>query len=246
MISNGSSFLFVLFLKTMLTVLLEENVRPLSTAYASSLFVTPCRALATTLWFLVEVYITWSSEKSDASTSFPNSPNIQLIVTRKRVTLSTSPCGIPKFVCFVRQILPLSLSSTFNQSILKWISTLFSVFLYSLVVLLTCHRLSRCRRRLLWFSSSSCICWEFFCYFWHCVYCTPLFSEAKLSVIYFFSFSRYQTSLLNILQSIFVPSYWFVAPNIFWVFSLLQQGGYYGVFPSFWDFSLFPNLIMYI
>ena len=227
MIFIGSSFLFLHFV---LTVLLGKNVKAFSTAHASSLLVTPCRALAATLWFFVVMYIARLSAKSDPSTPFPNS---------KHPSLWNSQVCL--FALWDRSFH--SLSSTFHQSILQWISTFFPVFLYSLVVLLTCHRLSRCRRRLLWFSSSSCICWEFFCYFWHCVYCTPLFSEAKLSVIYFFSFSRYQTSLLNILQSIFVPSYWFVAPNIFWVFSLLQQGGYYEVFLSFWDFTLFPNLI---
>ena len=68
--------------------------QPLSTVHASSLLVTPCRALVAILWFLVVMYIARSSVKSDPSTPFPNSPNIPLIVTRKRVTL---PCRISKF-----------------------------------------------------------------------------------------------------------------------------------------------------
>ena len=50
---------------------------------------------------------------------------------------------------------------------------------------------------------------KFCCYFLYCVHSVFLFPKSKLSVIYFFSFSRYQISILfvilsNILQSMCV------------------------------------------
>ena len=98
MISIGSSFLFLLFLNVMIIVLLGEKVRPLSAAHASNLLVTPCNGLDVTLRFLVVIYIAKSLAKSDPSTPLPNYPNIPIIATKKRVTLSTPPCEIPKSV----------------------------------------------------------------------------------------------------------------------------------------------------
>ena len=86
------------------------NVKPLSTAHASSLLVTPCRALAATLWFLVVMYISRSSANSDSSTTFPNSSNIPLIATRKGVTLRTPPCGIPKSIYLLCETNPPTLT----------------------------------------------------------------------------------------------------------------------------------------
>ena len=67
-------------------------------AHVSSLLVTSCRSMAATLWFLVIMYIARSYAKSVLSTPFPKSPNIPLIATRRRVALSTPPCGTPKSV----------------------------------------------------------------------------------------------------------------------------------------------------
>ena len=47
------------------------------------------------------MHIAKSSAKIDPFTPFPNSPNILLITTRKRVTLRTPPCGILKSVCLL-------------------------------------------------------------------------------------------------------------------------------------------------
>ena len=95
MISIGSSFLFLNFMHI---VLPRKKVRPLSAAHASNLLVTPCTTLEATLWLLVVMCIARSPAKSDPSTPFPSSPNISLIALRKRVTLSTPSCGIPKSV----------------------------------------------------------------------------------------------------------------------------------------------------
>ena len=78
-----SSFLFFHFLNIMFAVFLVEKVSPLSAAHASNLFITPCCALAASLWFLVVIYIARPSTKSDQSTQFSNSPRVSLIATRK-------------------------------------------------------------------------------------------------------------------------------------------------------------------
>ena len=83
--SMGSSFLFLLFLNTIFIVLLVEKV--LSVDHASDFLVTPCSALANTLGFLVVIYI-----------------------ARKKVTLSSPPCGTPGSVYLFCDIDPLTLT----------------------------------------------------------------------------------------------------------------------------------------
>ena len=122
MVFISSSFLFLNF---MLIVLLGEKFRPLSATHAFNFLVTPCYTLEATLWLLVIMYIARSSAKSDPPTQFPCSPNIPFIATRNRVTLSTPPCGILKWVCLLCKMYPptltlfhLSLISLMNSIIL--------------------------------------------------------------------------------------------------------------------------------
>ena len=82
----GFSFIF---LNIMFTILLVEKVSSLFTAHACNLLIAPCSSLVATLCFLVVIYITRSSAKSDSSTPFPNSSRMLLIATRKQILLST-------------------------------------------------------------------------------------------------------------------------------------------------------------
>ena len=84
--------------------LLGEKISPLFAAHLSNLLVTPCSALVVTLWFLVVIYITRSSVKSDPFTPLPNSSSIPLIATRKKITLSITHCGVPKSVCLLCEV----------------------------------------------------------------------------------------------------------------------------------------------
>ena len=158
------------------------------------LLVTSCNGLDATLWLLVVIYIARSSAKRDPSTPFHSSPNIPLIATRKRVTLSTLPCGISKSACLfcgkdpcTLTLIHLSPISSLMNSIILPCIPMFSSCLSVFSLCCHCHMLSLYQRRLL-----------LFCF---------LKSNCLSSI--FFSFSRYQTSLffvilLNILQSMFV------------------------------------------
>ena len=65
------------------------------------------------------MHIAKSSARSDQSTPFPSSPNIPLIATRRRVTLSTLPYGTPKSVCLLCEMAPPTLNLIhFHQAVL--------------------------------------------------------------------------------------------------------------------------------
>ena len=85
-----------------------------------NLLVVDCNAVVATHRILLVMYIAKSSANSDPSTTFPNSPKMPYIVTRKRVTLNTPPCGIPKSVCLFCDVVPLTLTHS-NQSLFHWI-----------------------------------------------------------------------------------------------------------------------------
>ena len=114
MISNGSLFLFPLFLNVNLTVLLGEKVRLLSANHASNLLVAPCNALNATLWFLVVMCIARSSIKNDPSTPFTSSYNIPLIATRKRHTLQ---CNSQVCLCVFCKMDPPTLTNQFSDEL---------------------------------------------------------------------------------------------------------------------------------
>ena len=120
MISISSLFLFLFFLNIMLNVLLGEKFSLLSSVYASNLLVTSCSALDATLWFFVfNIYFQVIYKFSQYT----------LIATKKKVTLSTPHCGIPKSVCVLFQMDPsiltlihlLLISSQMNSIILPCI-----------------------------------------------------------------------------------------------------------------------------
>ena len=163
-----------------------------------NLLVNPCSALVAILWFLVVIYIARWFAKSDSSPSFPSSPRMLLIVTRKRFTPSTSSCKIPNCVCLFYDVDP-STFTLIHQSLIcsRWTFLFIPVFPCSLVV----------RMFYFWgfcFLLSYNPIKDFCCYFWYCIYFASLFSKAKLSVI---NFSPSPVSCLSSFQ-IFYRVYW--------------------------------------
>ena len=158
------------------------------------------------------MYIARSSAKSDSSTPFHSSSNIPLIVTRKRVTLSTLPCGIPKSVCLLCEMYPstltlihlLPISSQVNCIILPCIPMFSrSLSVFSLLTLSYAF----------WTSKKIAVVSSFLLNPSRVFDITSivLFCFLKSNCLSFilFYFSRYQTSLLfvillNILQNVFV------------------------------------------
>ena len=121
------------------------------TAHPSNLLVTPCSALDATLWLLVVIYIAISSAKSDPSTPFPSDPNILLIATRKRVTLNSTPCGIPKSVYLLCEMVPPTLQLSPISSLMNSIdhSSLYSHVVQVSFLCWLCHTHFWYQRRLL-------------------------------------------------------------------------------------------------
>ena len=116
---------------------------------ASNLLVTSCNVLDVILWFVVVIYIVRSSAKSHSYTPFPNIP---LIATRKRVTLSNLHSNVFQlFKCLI------SVDFLMKINFLN-IKEDFCCFLFSLESVET-----------------------FCCYFIYCIYFASLFRKAELS-----------------------------------------------------------------